>query len=231
MREEFIKNEIKIDNKKEEKFKEFCDFLLEENKKYNLTAIREENSVYVKHFSDSLKGIEFFNKEEKIIEIGSGAGFPSIPLKINDENLDLTLIEATNKKCGFLNLVKQKFEFKNFEVICSRAEELSKNEKYREKFDKVTARAVAELNVLCELCTPFLKVGGKAVFYKNYSESEIKKAEKALKELNLKIVEIKKYVLNGDENSNERAILVIEKTKKTPEKYPREYKKILSKPL
>lgn len=231
MREEFIKNEIKIDNKKEENFKEFCNFLLEENKKYNLTAIREENSVYVKHFSDSLKGIEFFNKEEKIIEIGSGAGFPSIPLKINDENLDLTLIEATNKKCGFLNLVKQKFEFKNFEVICSRAEELSKNEKYREKFDKVTARAVAELNVLCELCTPFLKVGGKAVFYKNYSESEIKKAEKALKELNLKIVEIKKYVLKGDENSNERAILVIEKTKKTPEKYPREYKKILSKPL
>lgn len=231
MREEFINNEIRIDGKKEEKLKEFCDFLLEENKKYNLTAIREEEGVYIKHFADSLKGTEFFNKEDKIIEVGSGAGFPSIPLKINDENLDLTLIEATNKKCGFLNSVKQKLEFKNFEVICARAEELSRNEKYSEIFDKVTARAVAELNVLCELCTPFLKVGGKAVFYKNYSESEIKKAEKALKELNLKIIEIKKYCLNGDENANERAILVIEKTKKTPEKYPREYKKILSKPL
>ncbi len=231
MREEFINNEIRIDSKKEEKFKEFCDFLLEENKKYNLTAIREEEGVYVKHFVDSLKGIDFFNKEEKIIEVGSGAGFPSVPLKINEESLDFTLLEATNKKCNFLNEAKKLLKFEKFEVLCGRAEELGRNEKYREKFDKVTARAVAELNVLCELCTPFLKVGGKAVFYKNYCESEIKKAEKALKELNLKIIEIKKYCLNGDENSNERAILIIEKIKKTPEKYPREYKKILSKPL
>lgn len=230
MKSVFLNNEIKVNDEKINKLKSFCDLLLSENKKYNLTAIREEKSVYLKHFADSLKGAEFFKSGEKILEVGSGAGFPSIPLKIYNEKLDFTLLEATNKKCNFLNEAKKLLKFEKFEVICGRAEVLAKSE-YREKFDMVTARAVAELNVLCELCSPFLKVGGKAVFYKNYSEEEIKEAKNSLKELNLELKTIKKYELKGDENCSLRAILILEKIKSTPEKYPREYKKILSKPL
>ena len=210
------------------KFESFCDFLLENNKRFNLTAIREKNAVYVKHFLDSLKGLEFFSDNCKILEIGSGGGFPSVPLKIANEKLNLTLVEATGKKCVYLNQVKELFGFENFEVINSRCEELV-SKGFREKFDIVTARAVASLNVLLELCGPFLKVGAKCVFYKNYSLSEIQEAQNALTKLNCKILSVKEYTL--DNESEKRCILIIQKNGKTPEIYPREYKKILKNPL
>lgn len=227
----FLNNGISLNEQKALKFKTFCDFLLEENSKYNLTAIRSEEGVYLKHFADSLKGAQNFIGENSVLEIGSGAGFPSIPLKIYERELNFTLIESTGKKCAFLKKAGEILGFNNFNVLCGRAEDFAKNSEYIEKFDVVTARAVAELNVLLELCAAFLKVGGKAVFYKNYSESEIKNAEKALKTLGLTIESVNKYVLNGDEKNLERAIIVIKKQTKTPEKYPREYKKIISKPL
>lgn len=227
----FLNNGIILNEQKSLKFKTFCDFLLEENSKYNLTAIRSEEGVYLKHFADSLKGAQNFIGENRVLEIGSGAGFPSIPLKINQGELNFTLIESTGKKCAFLKKAGEILGFNNFNVLCGRAEDFAKNPQYIEKFDVVTARAVAELNVLLELCAAFLKVGGKAVFYKNYSESEIKNAANALKTLGLTIESVNKYVLIGDEKNLERAIIVIKKQAKTPEKYPREYKKIISKPL
>lgn len=227
----FLNNGISLNEQKSLKFKTFCNFLLEENSKYNLTAIRSEEGVYLKHFADSLTGALYFNGANRVLEIGSGAGFPSIPLKINQSELNFTLIESTGKKCAFLKKAGELLGFKDFNVLCGRAEDFARKPEYIEKFEVVTARAVAELNVLLELCAAFLKIGGKAVFYKNYSESEIKNAEKALKTLGLKIESVNKYVLNGDENNLERAIIVIKKKDKTPEKYPREYKKIISKPL
>lgn len=234
MRNIFKNNGIEIFKNEEKVFFDFCDFLLSENKKYNLTAIREKNAVFIKHFADSLKGAEYFKKDKKIMEIGSGGGFPSVPLKINNGDLNFTLVEATNKKCEFLKEVKKRENFKNFEVINSRCEQLAKNCDYRESFDIVTARAVASLEILLELCVPFLKTGGIGVFYKNYSEEELKNSQNALKTLNCKIKKIEKYTLkneNGEEDGGERCLIVVEKTEKTPEKYPREYKKILKSPL
>ena len=202
--------------------------MLENNKKFNLTAIRDQNEVYLKHFADSLSGFNYFSEDAKILEIGSGGGFPSVPLKIFNPNLNLTLVEATGKKCVFLNGVKSLFNFKNFEVINARCEELVLKG-YREKFDIVTARAVASLNVLCELCAPFLKVGGKCVFYKNVSESELNLAKNALLKLGLKVAQIIPYSLDGE--NPERCIMILQKHKQTPDNYPREYKQILKKPL
>lgn len=231
MEQVFLNNGISLNEQKLLKFNDFCGFLLQENKKYNLTAVRTEEGVYLKHFADSLMGAQNFNGGESVLEIGSGAGFPSVPLKINQNELNFTLIEATGKKCEFLKKSGEILKFDNFKVLCGRAEELAKKQEYQEKYDVVTARAVAELNVLLELSVAFLKVGGKAVFYKSYSESEINGAKNALKELGCSIESVKKYVLNGDEKQLERAIIVIKKQKQTPEKYPREYKKIISRPL
>lgn len=245
MNDIFLNNGIKLSGEKLEKFACFYKFLTEENEKYNLTAIKSEKGVYLKHFADSLIGAEFFVDNSRVLEVGSGAGFPSIPQKINNESLNFTLIEATGKKCAFLRAAGEKLNFNNFFVLQGRAEVLAKSENYREKFDIVTARAVARLNELLEFTVPFLKVGGKLVLYKNYSLSEINEAKTALKTLNCEITDIKKYVLNGDEkenaennivcekdeNKNERAVIIIKKKEKTPEKYPREYKQIIKKPL
>lgn len=234
MKQAFLINGITVTDEQYNEYKEFCNFLLSENLKYNVTAIREENKVFIKHFADSLMGKNYFSGGEKIIEIGSGGGFPSVPLKIYNKNLNLTLVEATGKKCEFLKAVKQRLAFENFEVINARCEQLAFNCAYREQFDVVTARAVAELKILLELCVPFLKQGGKCVFYKNYSEEEINSAKNALKELNCAIKEIKKYTLlnvDGEVEGGERAVIIVEKSALTPQKYPREYKKILKRPL
>jgi 16S rRNA (guanine527-N7)-methyltransferase len=138
-------------------------------------------------------------------------------------------LEATGKKCAFLNEVKNNFALETLEIVNARAEEYSKTSA-RESFDIVTARAVASLNVLCELCLPFLKVGGKAVFYKQKSESEFAEGKKAIEILGGKWVDSFAYTLASSPDS-ERVIIIIEKVKNTPEKYPREYKKILKSPL
>lgn len=228
MNEHILEKDYGLSQEQLNKFEKFCDFLLENNKRFNLTAIRERDAVYVKHFLDSLKGLEFFSEDCKILEVGSGGGFPSVPLKIANPNFNLTLVEATGKKCVYLKQVKELLGFENFEVINSRCEELV-NQGFREKFDVVTARAVASLNVLLELCVPFLKVGAKCVFYKNYSLSEIDESQNALTKLGCKIVSVNEYTLYSE--SEKRCILIIQKISKTPEVYPREYKKILKNPL
>lgn len=205
----------------------FCDFLTEKNKQFNLTAIKERDEIYVKHFYDSLIGRKYFFEGANVTEVGSGGGFPSVPLKIFDRSLNFTLIEATGKKCEFLRQTAKLLNFENFCVVNERCENFVKSN--REMSDIVTARAVASLNVLCELCLPFLKIGGKAVFYKNKSDEEIKQAQNAIKLCGGQIEEIFDYTLPKTEGY--RSIIVIKKVQSTPNIYPREYKNILKKPL
>ena len=215
----FEQQKIYLTEEKEKKLAQFCALLKEYNEKFNLTSIKDDDEIYEKHFADSLKGEEFFFENAKVLEIGSGGGFPSVPLKIARDDLDFTLIEATGKKCSYLKTIGKELGFENFEVLNGRAEELGKKEEYREKFDIVTARAVAGLNVLCEYCLPFVKIGGIFVAYKGEAEEEIKEAENAIKVLGGKIETVKDFILS--KKSGRRNIIVIKKVSETPSLYPR----------
>lgn len=221
--------EINLTAKQEEKLERFCKIFKEYNEKFNLTSITDDEEIYEKHFADSLKGEEFFPLNAKVIEIGSGGGFPSVPLKIAREDLYFTLLEATEKKCGYLRNVGKELSFENFKVVCGRAEEFGKKAEYREKFDVATARAVARLNVLCEYCMPFVKKGGCFVAYKGDAEEEIKEAEKAVEILGGKIIDVKDFILS--EKSGRRNVIVIKKERETPAEYPRLNGAIKKKPL
>ncbi len=214
--------EINLTAKQEEKFERFCKILKEYNEKFNLTSITDDEGIYEKHFADSLKGEEFFPFNANVIEIGSGGGFPSVPLKIARADLSFTLLEATEKKCGYLRNVGEELSFENFKVVCGRAEEFGKKTEYREKFDVATARAVARLNVLCEYCMPFVKKGGCFVAYKG-------DAEEAVEILGGKIIEVKDFILS--EKSGRRNVIVIKKERETPAEYPRLNGAIKKKPL
>ena len=151
MRKTFEKFNISISENQLEKFENYYNLLIEYNKKFNLTAITEREEVILKHFVDSVLGVDKV-KGDKLIDVGSGGGFPAIPLKILRDDVMLTMLEATGKKCEFLKTVVDKLDLKNVTVLNGRAEEIAKNENYREKFDTCTARAVARLNSLCEYC-------------------------------------------------------------------------------
>lgn len=207
-------------------FKVYCDILREYNAKFNLTAITDEKEIYIKHFIDSLSGKEFV-VGEKLTDIGSGGGFPALPLKITLPETDLTMIEATEKKCGFLRDAVKFLGLNKVTVINARAEDLGKDKNFRENFDTVTARAVAKLNILSELCLPFVKKGGVFIAYKGKADEESVEAENAVKILGGKIKKEKKFSLNGDD----RTVIVIEKTNETPTEFPRANAKIKKRPL
>ncbi|MDE7082943.1 MAG: 16S rRNA (guanine(527)-N(7))-methyltransferase RsmG [Clostridia bacterium] len=202
-----------------DKFEKFREILSEFNQKYNLTAICDEKEVYIKHFFDSIKPQNYFSMGAKVVEIGSGGGFPSIPLKIVRDDLDFTLIESTGKKCEYLRTVVDKLGLKSVQVLNIRAEEGGKDETLREKFDVATARAVAKLNTLCEYCLPFVKVGGRFIAYKGDAEEEIKESINAVNILGGEIEKIETYELL--EGYGKRTVIVIKKVKSTPLKYPR----------
>lgn len=201
-----------------EKFVNFKDLLLEYNNKFNLTAITDEKDVYIKHFLDSVTGESFFTRNAGVVEIGSGGGFPSVPLKIIRDDLKFTLIESTNKKCGYLQTVVDKLNLKEVKVVNARAEDAARQVIYREKFDFAEARAVARLNTLCEYCMPFVKVGGKFIAYKGDNDEEIAEAANAIKTLGGELERIEKYELP---NGEKRALVIIKKVAHTPAKYPR----------
>jgi len=213
---------------KNEKIKEFKNLLFYYNKKFNLTSITDENEIFYKHFVDSLAGEFLFKEGANVCEVGSGAGFPSIVLKIIRDDLSFTLIESTGKKCAFLKEVINNLSLKNMEVLNVRAEEASKNPVYRQKFDCVTARAVARMNSLSEYCIPFIKVGGNFIAYKGDCGEELKGSENAIKILGGKIREVYNYDLFS---YGKRTLIDIVKIKDTPEKYPRGNGKERSKPL
>ena len=219
-REEFLKKQLDIiTGEKAKEFGIFRDLLLEYNEKYNLTTILEEREMLYKHFLDSCAGADLFKQNAKVAEIGSGAGFPSIVLKILRPDLSFDLFESVGKKCEFLQVVVDKLGLSNMHIYNLRAEDCAKDKKFRESYDHATARAVARMNTLSEYCLPFVKVGGSFIAYKSGNLEEIEEAESAYKVLGGKCVKTEKYeLLDG---FGERSLVVIEKVKPTPNRYPR----------
>lgn len=218
-----------ITGEKKKIFDEFYDLLIEYNKKYNLTAITEEKDVFYKHFLDSAAGEFLFPKSANVLEIGSGAGFPSLVLKILRPDLTFTLCESIGKKCAFLNAAKEKLNLDGIKIVNARAEDISKLPEYREKFDVSCARAVAAMNTLSEYCLPFVKKGGKFIAYKGSDEQEIKTAENAVKILGGKIKNV--YAYDLPEGYGKRTLIETEKVRYTPPRYPRGNGKAHKNPL
>lgn len=212
-----------------EQFELFRALLLEYNEKYNLTTILEEKDMFYKHFLDSVLGERFFKPNARVSEIGSGAGFPSIPLKIIRPDLQFDLFESVGKKCEFLRAAVDKLGFTKMNIYNIRAEDGARDKVFREKYDHATARAVARMNTLAEYCLPFVKVGGSFIAYKSGDTAEIKEAENACKILGAKLKET--HFISLPENYGERTIAVAEKVKITPPRYPRGQGKERKNPL
>jgi len=231
--EEFIYELKKLGiNPKEENLQAleiYKDMLLEYNKKFNLTAIKTDEEIYLKHFYDSLTLTKTCDLKGnlKVLDIGTGAGFPGLVLKIFFPDLEITLLDSNHKKIEFLNEVIKKLNLKNIACIYARAEELP--EIYREHFDIITSRAVAELRILAELSLPFLKVGGFFIPMKSNVDEELQNASSTLKVLKGKVVQ--KIEFNLPIENSIRTILKIEKLESTPAVYPRNYATIKKKIL
>lgn len=205
----------------------YKDLLKAANETMNLTAITADEEIIEKHFYDSLLSAKYFEYEGRLCDVGSGAGFPGLVLKIAFPQLDVVLAEPIAKRCRFLESVIEKLELKKIAVINKRAEDLAKAE--RESFDIVTARAVKSLDILSELCVPLIKVGGSFVILKGSSgKEEITKAQNALKTLGTKEKAVYECeLISGDR----RVIAIYEKARKTDKKYPRNYGTINKRPL
>ncbi len=227
---EQVINSLNISLEKNQKFNKYYEFLISENEKYNLTNITELDDVYIKHFYDSLMMSEFIDLKnvENLCDIGSGAGFPSIPLKIMYPHLKITIIEPTLKRINFLKKLCEILELDNVTLINDRAECAIIN--MREKFDIVTARAVSNLPMLLEICIPYVKVNGLFVAYKGQTyQEEISQSKKALEILKSSIDNIYSYDLFNDYGV--RYLLSIRKKEITNTKYPRRYSDIKKKTL
>ena len=211
---------IELTELQKEQYNKYYNLVVEWNQKINLTAITEEDEFYTKHFFDSISLAFYkdYSNIESICDVGSGAGFPSIPLKILYPNLKVTIVDSLNKRIKFLNLVKDELGLTECNFVHARAEEFGQNKEYRESFEIVTARAVARLNVLAELCLPLVKKDGYFLSLKaQKAEEETKEAINAIKLLGGKLEQDIEFDLEGEE----RHILEIRKTKETPNKYPR----------
>ncbi|WP_301170093.1 16S rRNA (guanine(527)-N(7))-methyltransferase RsmG [Brevibacillus nitrificans] len=203
-------------------FDQFFHLLVEWNEKMNLTGITEEGQVYNKHFYDSITPSFYFpfEKAESVVDIGGGAGFPSIPLKICFPHLKMTIIDSLNKRMNFLQHVASELGLENVNPVHGRAEERGQEPAHREKYDLVVARAVARMNLLSEFCLPFAKVGGHFVALKGAEMTlELNEAKKAIKTLGGKTRKVETFQLM--EEAGERNIVVVEKVEATPKSYPR----------
>lgn len=213
-----------------EKFNIYREFLLEENQKYNLTSITDAEEIKVKHFEDSIAMKDYIdlNKIQSLCDVGSGAGFPAIPLKICFPHLKITIIEPTLKRINFLKMLVSKLDLKDVTLINARAEDVAS--KYLEKFDICTARAVANTSILLELLVKMVKVNGKIVLYKgDRGLEEASDAMNACNVLDLKYLNCYTYLLSN--NYGNRCLLEYLKEKPTKDKYPRRYAEIKNKPL
>lgn len=204
-------------------YEELYELLTEYNSKFNLTAIKSKEDYYTKHIADSMLGLPYV--KGKVLDIGSGAGFPALVLKTENPDLDITMVDSVGKKINYLNAVIEKLGLKGIIAVHNRIEDIGGHESY----DTVTARAVARLNVLAEYALPYLKTGGHFVAYKaSDSDEEIKEAKYAIGLLGGRIKDIKEEIL--DENTVRR-IVIIEKIKNTPSSYPRKNNKPRISPL
>lgn len=212
--------ELNLSMEQIEKFYKYMELLIEWNEKMNLTAIIEPSEIILKHFIDSLTIIKYVKNGDYIVDVGTGAGFPGIPLAIVNQNLKIILVDSLNKRLIFLQEVIKQLELKNVETIHSRAEEFGQNEKYREKFDIATSRAVANLSTLSEYLVPLVKLNGKCICMKaSNANEEIDQAKKAIDVLGGTIEKIEEF--NLPESDIERTIIVLNKKKRTPNRYPR----------
>ena len=216
MKNIFLENGVAVSDLQYEKFEKYYELLTFYNEKFNITAITDKKEVFIKHFLDSVINLKKLTGE-KLIDVGSGGGFPAIPIKILNSDLQVFLLEATGKKCLFLNEVIKELNLSNAQVINNRAEVLAKDLAFREQFDYCTARAVARLNTLSEYCLPFVKVGGEFIAHKGDAKEEILEAKRAFEILGAKLQNLQEFELFGAK----RTIITLKKVKSTPEKYPR----------
>ena len=214
------KIDVILDEEQIQKFYKYMELLLEWNEKINLTAIVEPRDVILKHFVDSLTICKELQKNKTLADIGTGAGFPGIPVKILRPDLDITLIDSLNKRVNFLTMVIEALKLEKIVALHGRIEDFGKNKEYREKFDYVTSRAVANLSTLSEYMIPLIKIGGKCICMKGSNiDEELKNAEKAVKTLGGKIEKVDTFLLPDTDMG--RNIILIKKEKATPNKYPR----------
>ena len=228
----YIKDyKITLTENQYEQFQKYFELLAEWNEKMNLTAITDESGVALKHFADSLSLLNFVDipQNSSLADVGTGAGFPGVVLKIARPDIKLTLIDSLNKRLDFLGEVCAQLGIKA-ELIHSRAEDGARDEKLRENFDFAVSRAVARMNVLSEYCLPYVKVGGAFCAMKGaQANEEFKESLNAINTLGGKLEN--KYFFELPENGGERAIAVVRKVKNTPQKYPRQSGKIKAKAL
>ncbi len=227
--EEIQKNNININENKIEYFYKYMIGILEWNDKVNVTSITDEKMFIVKHFVDSLLINQYLQGKEKIIDIGTGGGFPGVPLKIINEDKKFTLIDSVNKKLNVVKDLVSKINLNNIEIIHTRAEDLANNINYREKYDVAVTRAVSNFSTILEYMLPFLKIDGIAICMKGPSyQEELNNANKAINLLGGKIEKIENFNINKE---IERNIIIIKKIKNTPKIYPRGKGKPLKEPL
>lgn len=211
---------INLSEKQKEDFYTYMNLLISWNEKINLTAITEPKDVIIKHFVDSLTIFKALEPGKKIIDVGTGAGFPGIPIKIYDETAKVTLLDSLNKRIIYLNDVIQKLEIKNIESIHGRVEEIANKKEYRQQYDVATSRAVAALNILVEYLLPLVKVGGKCICMKGPEiQDELTNAENAIKVLGGKLEQVINFKLPNTDF--ERNLIIVKKIKDTPNIYPR----------
>ncbi|NMA15656.1 MAG: 16S rRNA (guanine(527)-N(7))-methyltransferase RsmG [Erysipelotrichia bacterium] len=223
----FLSHQIDLTEIQLQQLNEYADLLIQWNKKFNLTAITDKKDIYVKHFLDCLLLGKLFNPNDNLIDVGTGAGFPGLVLKIYNPNLEVCLLEPNNKKISFLNEVISALNLKKVYVSNQRAEDFAK--KNFETFKFSTARAVASLDILSELCLPLVQVGGHFLAMKGpKGYEELKQAEKAIEILGAEINKISEFGLDED---NVRLIIDLKKIRNTPNQYPRNYGQIKKKPL
>lgn len=228
IKQHFDNNNIQLTQTQLKDFVTYYNLLIEWNEKFNLTAITDLDEVVEKHFIDSLACLDKLSPDQKVVDIGAGAGFPSIPLCIMNRDLNFMLIDSVNKKVTFLQEVIKVLKLTKTVAIHSRIEDIANNEMYREKFDVCVSRAVAKLNTLVEYSLPLLNVGGYMYAYKSkLVDEEVEEANKAIKTLGGKVESIDKFDLGGQK----RAIVNIIKIKNTPPTYPRKNNKARTQPI
>ncbi|NKE85185.1 16S rRNA (guanine(527)-N(7))-methyltransferase RsmG [Staphylococcus arlettae] len=219
--EQLSEHGITLTAKQQQQFQTYYDMLVSWNDKMNLTSITEEHDVYLKHFYDSIAPSFYadFQQDYSICDVGAGAGFPSIPLKIIYPELQVTIVDSLNKRIQFLNQLADKLELENVSFVHDRAETFGKGD-YRESYDIVTARAVARLSVLSELCIPLVKKGGRFIALKSAKgDEELEDAKFGIGVFGGKLAQLISYEL--PEEAGERQMMIIEKRSLTPKKYPR----------